>query len=120
MASSPRLYVALSASLIITFATTTVSYVRDGQGTLAAVIGKPVVFIVLAVLALSRRAWARWILIAWLAIGCIHAATYVYGVTGTFKQQALLFGMAAIAAWACVELALDGLARSEASGRAAA
>jgi hypothetical protein len=117
---SPRLFIALSGSFLLTIVTTTVAYTRYAEGTLLSVIGKPLVFIVLSALALRRYATARWLLIAWLTIGVVHSAAYVYGETGHFRQQVLLLGVAAVEAWACVELVIDGLAGTRASRGAAA
>ena len=67
------------------------------------VLGRPLVFGVLAWLAFRRRTWARWLLIAWLTYGVIFVVSNL--LAGHRPNVAVVLTIV-VFIWACLELGI--------------
>jgi hypothetical protein len=77
-------------------------------------VGRPIILAVLAWLVLQGHSWARWALVAWLALAVFSSigAIFFMGAAGFAFGPLLAAAMAGLYVWIAVELVLADVARA--------
>lgn len=108
--ASPTLAIALWSVIGATALVLVVARLRAGPEGWLLGLGRVGVLILLALLVLRGRSWARWVLVVWLGLATLAFFANTVRAVGQPVLLAVFLAMAGLHIWAVVELAKADLA----------
>ena len=99
--------------MIVTLMITAVAIIRTGFNSWIGDVVRPVGLLLLAVLSLRGKTWARWTLIAWLGLSVIVFLASIVAAVDHPVVLSLFLGTTAVYIWAILELTLATVAASD-------
>ncbi len=103
--------------MIVTLMISAVAIIRTGFNSWLGDFIRPVGLVLLAVLSLRGKTWARWTLIAWLGLSVVVFLASTVAAVDHPVVLSLFLGTTGVYIWAILELALATVAASDSKPR---